>query len=68
MASRPVREVQALNIVSQELSNNLGVQKLKYASIEKLEDLEKIESEHPWVLNQKLVCKSDQFLIKQIIQ
>ena len=62
MASRPVREVQALNIVSQELSNNLGVQKLKYASIEKLEDLEKIESEHPWVLNQKLVCKSDQLV------
>ena len=44
MASRPVREVQALNIVSKELSNDLGVHKLNYVSIESLEDLEKIEN------------------------
>ena len=62
MASRPVREVQALNIVSQELSNNLGVQKLNYASIESLEDLELIEANEPWVLKQQLVCKSDQLV------
>ena len=62
MASRPVREVQALNIVSQELSNNLGVQKLNYASIESLEDLERIEIEQQWVLDRQLVCKSDQLV------
>ena len=62
MASRPVREVQALNIVSQELSNDLGVQKLNYVSIESLEDLEKIEKEQKWVLDRQLVCKSDQLV------
>ena len=62
MASRPVREVQALNIVSQDLSNNLGVQKLNYASVESLEDLDLIEANEPWVLKQQLVCKSDQLV------
>ena len=52
MASRPVREVQALNIVAQELSDEVGVQKLNYASIENLDDLERIETEQPWVLKQ----------------
>ena len=52
MASRAIREVQALNIVAQELSNDIGVEKLNYASIETLEDLDKIEAEQPWVLNQ----------------
>ena len=52
MASRAIREVQALNIVAQELSNEIGVEKLNYASIETLEDLDKIEAEQPWVLNQ----------------
>ena len=52
MASRAIREVQALNIVAQELSNDIGVEKLNYASVETLEDLDKIESEQPWVLSQ----------------
>lgn len=52
MASRAIREVQALNIVAQELSNEIGVEKLNYASIETLEDLDKIEAEQPWVLRQ----------------
>ena len=52
MASRAIREVQALNIVTQELSDDIGVEKLNYASIESLEDLDKIEAEQPWVLNQ----------------
>ena len=52
MASRPVREVQALNIVAQELSDNLGVEKLNYVSIESIEDLERIEAEEPWILKQ----------------
>ena len=52
MASRPIREVQALNIVTQELSDDLGVQKLTYASIECLEDLETIEQDQPWVTKQ----------------
>ena len=52
MASRPVREVQALNIVNQELSDSLGVEKLNFASIESLDDLERIEADEPWVLNQ----------------
>ena len=52
MASRPIREVQALNIVTQELSDDLGVQKLTYASIECLEDLERIEQDQPWVTKQ----------------
>ena len=51
MASRAIREVQALNIVAQELSNDIGVEKLNYASVETLEDLDKIEAEQPWVLN-----------------
>ena len=62
MASRAVREVQALNIVTQELPNNLGVQKLNYTSIESLEDLDRIEANESWVLSQKLVCKSDQLV------
>ena len=52
MASRAIREVQALNIVAQELSNDIGVEKLNYASVETLEDLDKIEAEQPWVLSQ----------------
>ena len=52
MASRPIREVQALNIVNQEVYDNIGVQKLNYESIETLEDLEKIEKEKPWVSSQ----------------
>ena len=52
MASRPVREVQALNIVTQELSDDLGAEKLNYASIECLEDLERIENDEPWVHKQ----------------
>ena len=62
MASRPIREVQALNIVTQELSDDLGVQKLTYASIESLEDLDRIEEDQPWVTKQPLVCKSDQLI------
>ena len=49
MASRPIREVQALNIVTQELSDDLGVEKLTYASIECAEDLDRIEKDQPWV-------------------
>ena len=52
MASRPIREVQALNIVDQELSNDLGVEKFRYASIKSIEDLESIEENEPWVLKQ----------------
>ena len=52
MASRPIREVQALNIVVQELPNDLGVEKLNYVSIESLDDLDRIENESPWVLKQ----------------
>merc|ERR1712135_189927 len=39
-----------------------GVQKLNYASIESLEDLETIENEQSWVLDRQLVCKSDQLV------
>ena len=52
MASRPIREVQALNIVAQELSEEVGFHKLNYASIETLDDLDRIETEEPWVLKQ----------------
>ena len=38
MASRPIREVQALNIITQELFDDLGIEKLPYASIASLED------------------------------
>ena len=52
MASRPIREVQALNIVTQELPNDIGVEKLHYAAIETLDDFERIENAEPWVLQQ----------------
>ena len=52
MASRPIREVQALNIVDEELSNDLGVEKFRYASIDSIEDLKSIEENEPWVLKQ----------------
>ena len=64
MASRAIREVQALNIVAQELSNDIGVEKLNYASIETLEDLDKIEAEQPWVLNQVSYFFMYQLLIR----
>ena len=66
MASRAIREVQALNIVAQELSNDIGVEKLNYASIETLEDLDKIEAEQQWVLNQVSKLFINPLLIKTI--
>ena len=55
MASRPIREVQALNIVTQELPNDIGAEKLHYAAIETLDDFERIENAEPWVLQQVLI-------------
>ena len=67
MASRAIREVQALNIVAQELSNDIGVEKLNYASIETLEDLDKIEAEQQWVLNQVSKLFINPLLIKTTV-
>ena len=58
MASRPIREVQGLNIVYKHInpdkSENGGLEPVKYFSIENKDDLDKASSNHPWIL--KEVC------------
>ena len=58
MASRPIREVQGLNIVYKHInpdkSENGGLEPVKYFAIENKDDLDKAESNHPWIL--KEVC------------
>ena len=62
MASRPIREVQGLNIVYKHInpdkSENGGIEPVKYFAIENKDDLDQAASNHPWILEEKLVCKS----------
>jgi len=63
MASRAVREVQALKIVNADLANDADlVNPSLNVNVETLADLESIPEAHPWVLQRKLVCKSDQLV------
>jgi len=62
MASRAVREVQALKIVNNDLEGYADVNQSLNANVESLQDLEEIPKSHPWVLERKLVCKSDQLV------
>ena len=50
MASRPVREVQALKIVNKDLEGYEDVNPSLNIPVESLQDLESIPSTHPWVL------------------
>ena len=58
MASRPIREVQGLNIVYKHInpdkSENGGIEPVKYFAIENKDDLDQAASNHPWIL--KEVC------------
>ena len=68
MASRPIREVQALNIVTQELPNDIGVEKLHYAAIETLDDFERIENAEPWVLQQVRIVNTTHTSLNYILK
>jgi len=58
-----VREVQALKIVNADLANDSDlVNPSLNVNVETLADLESIPEAHPWVLQRKLVCKSDQLV------
>ena len=50
MASRAVREVQALKIVNKDLEDYGEVNQSLNANVETLQDLEDIPNSHPWVL------------------
>ena len=50
MASRPVREVQALKIVNKDLEGYEDVNPSLNIPVESLHDLESSPSTHPWVL------------------
>ena len=50
MASRAVREVQALKIVNNDLEGYADVNQSLNANVESLQDLEEIPKSHPWVL------------------
>ena len=59
MASRPIREVQGLNIIykhiNQDKNENGGIEPVKYFSIENQNDLDTATSNYPWILEE--VCK-----------
>ena len=56
MASRPIREVQGLNIVykhiNQDKNENGGIEPVKYFSIENQNDLDTATSNYPWILEE----------------
>ena len=56
MASRPIREVQGLNIVYKHINSdqneNGGVTPVKYFAIENQDDLDKAAENHPWILQE----------------
>ena len=68
MASRPIREVQALNIVTLELPNDIGVEKLHYAAIETLDDFEKIENAEPWILQEVLIFNTTNIILNYVLK
>ena len=56
MASRPIREVQGLNIIykhiNQDKNENGGIEPVKYFSIENQNDLDTATSNYPWILEE----------------